>query len=159
METRSSRYVKGVIKYLLSMPAIPGGAPFGVDNDVEGMTVYCSPYMAIAIPNSGYVLKHEEASTIHNMSSRLRIGNYGVEVKDTGRREVATVRKKKIELTIFACASFEIRVNSADLKLFSGAAVRYYAARPDTMLLIEGDVIGIPNEYGIGAIMPITKRT
>lgn len=156
--TQTERYVRNIIKTVLTMGPLPSQRPFGVDTEVEGMTVYASPYWCAAIPANGYKLTHTDEATLHGIAARLSMARALPEVKDTRRREMVWHKGQDREVMIFACEAFEIRVLSENFKPFAGVACRFFAADAESMMLIDGDVLGIPDGYAIGAVMPFVRR-
>lgn len=150
----NEKYIRKAITKALTMPALPNGAPFAYERG-EKLTVYCDNYCCWAIPSNTYCLSHPQAHEMSSLIQRLALDE-GIlhEVRDTGRREIRTGKKKSV-VAILACDDFEICVNEGMLKLFDSLNVRYWAKSYDTMLIIEdADYTGALG-YGIGGIMPV----
>lgn len=148
----NEKYIRKAITKALTMRALPNGAPFAYERG-EKLTVYCDNYCCWAIPSNTYCLSHPQA---HEMSSLIQCLalDEGIlhEVRDTGRREIRTGKKKSV-VAILACNDFEICVNEGMLKLFDSLNVRYWAKSYDTMLIIED--LDYCVGYGIGGIIPV----
>lgn len=150
----NEKYIRKAITKALTMPALPNKAPFAYEHG-EKLTVYCDNYCCWAIPSNTYCLSHPQAHEMSSLIQRLALDE-GIlhEVRDTGRREIRTGKKKSV-IAILACDDFEIRVNEGMLKLFDPLIVRYWARAYDSMLLIEDAEYAGTLGYGIGGIMPV----
>lgn len=150
----NEKYIRKAITKALTMPALANKAPFAYERG-EKMTVYCDNYCCWAIPNNTYSLSHPQALEMRSLIQRLALDErVWHEVRDTGRREIRTGRKKS-GIAILTCDEFEIYVKEEMLKLFEHLTVRYWARKPDSMLIIEDVEYGGALGYGIGGIMPV----
>lgn len=151
----NEKYIRKAITKALTMPALLNKAPFAVQRD-KLMTVYCDNYCCWAVPAGSYELCHKDECTLTSLIPRLVLDKEILhEVRDTGRREIRTGKKKSV-VAILACDDFELCVNEGMLKLFDSLNVRYWAKSYDTMLIIED--LDYCVGYGIGGIMPIKPR-